>query len=206
MSVSTPCTVVIGFAPSECRKDAGSSLSVFSIDSSTGALTAVAGSPFDAGGPVTIVSFHPTKNFIFALSSDTTLNGSIVIFQMDRTTGVLTRTGAPDAATGLRPTIPGVEPTGKFLVMVNGGSSNIASFSIDQTNGALTEVAGSPLTIAQQSSPYRPDPSWKYLYSVSVAASTVSSYSLDATTGAVTLVGSAATGTGPGYVGLVGRQ
>jgi 6-phosphogluconolactonase (cycloisomerase 2 family) len=185
----------------------GGSISVFAIDSITGTLTSVAGSPFSTGAPARILSYHPTKNFIFVLTSiNLTTNGSIVIFQLDTTTGVLTPTGAPNMTVGPGSTIPGVEPTGKFLIISNAGSNTIQSFSIDQTTGALTEVAGSPLATQQTPGGVRPDPSWKYFYSSNVGASTVSSYSLSATTGAMALINSQPTGGSPGYPLVVGSQ
>ncbi len=183
------------------------SVSVFSIDSSSGALTAVAGSPFDVGSPAQLVSLHPTKNFIYVLARENApANGSLVIFQMDATTGVLTPTGAPNRTVGVTAGAFFVEPAGKFLTISNFGSNNIQVFGIDQTTGALTEAAGSPIAIGALSTALRWDPSWKFYYVSSAGSNTVSSYSLDATTGALTLVGSVAAGMNPGYPVVVGRQ
>ena len=37
-----------------------------------------------------------------------------------------------------------VDPTGKFLYVVNGGSSTVSAYTINASTGALTPVSGSP--------------------------------------------------------------
>jgi 6-phosphogluconolactonase (cycloisomerase 2 family) len=184
------------------------SVAVLSTDASTGALTAVPGSPFDTGLPAVGLSFHPTKDFVFVTTAPASIfaNGSLVIFRIDRTTGVLTPTGAPNVTVGWSPSFPLVEPTGKFLIIPNRVSDTIQSFSIDQTTGALTEVAGSPFPTDAGPLPLRPDLSWKYFFGVNASANTVSSYTLDSTNGTVTLVNTVPTGTNPVFAGLAGRQ
>jgi 6-phosphogluconolactonase (cycloisomerase 2 family) len=188
--------------------DGSGSVAVFSIDASTGTLTAVPGSPFSTGLPALGLSFHPTKDFVFVTTAPAsgTGNGSLVIFRIDPTTGVLASTGAPEATVGSDPSFPLVEPTGKFLIIPNRVSNTIQSFSIDQMNGALTEVAGSPLATDAGPLALRPDLSWKYFFGVNATANTLSSYRLDSTTGALTLVNSLPTGTNPIFAGLAGRQ
>jgi 6-phosphogluconolactonase (cycloisomerase 2 family) len=43
-----------------------------------------------------------------------------------------------------------VTPDGKFVVVVNSGSSNVAVFSLNASTGALTQVSGSPFATGQQ--------------------------------------------------------
>jgi 6-phosphogluconolactonase len=121
----------------------------FSITRSTGALTPIAGSPFQTGGPSTADGAwsDPKGKFLFVGSES---SGYIWAFQIDKTTGALTEVaGSPFTAVGFSSAdIIAVDASGKFLYAGQGfPSSGVAGFSIDQTTGALTPLAGSPFNL-----------------------------------------------------------
>ncbi len=106
-------------------------VAAFSIDSTSGALTPVPGSPFTAGnGPFSLVA---TTNFLYvANSTDGTLSG----YSIDATTGILTPlAGSPfPIHAGAMTT----DLTGSFLYSAT--ASGMMAFKINPTTGALTQV------------------------------------------------------------------
>jgi 6-phosphogluconolactonase (cycloisomerase 2 family) len=160
-------------------------ISGYSIDSSTGVLTAITGSPFTNGttDPV-CAAISPNGNFLFIGSANQTS-----VFTINATTGALTAvTGSPFATTGGGNGIA-VDPVGEFLYVTAGG---LGASAINATTGALTTVTGSPYTLPAQGNAVSIDPTGKFLYaSISDPNSTdavpdILTYSVNATTGALT--------------------
>jgi len=130
-------------------------VSAFTIDPGTGVLTAVSGSPFptnafdDTTHSGISLAATPDGQFLYAgstgLNSEFTV-GSITIFRIDSTTGVLTTVGVPVPAGGAVYGMK-VSPDGKFLVAALSQSSEIAVFAI-QSDGSLQAVANSPFTLS----------------------------------------------------------
>lgn len=181
------------------------SIAVFAVDANSGALMAVAGSPFATDGQATVVAFHPSKPFIYVTVSPATGPNTIAAYQMD-SQGVLHSVPGSPFAAGVGTGLPVIDPAGKFLFVANSGSNNIQGFAIDSSTGALTPVPGSPFTTEVKPYPVVIDPSGKYLYSPNNGSSSISAYSIDGTSGALTLINTIATGTSPGLLELVGRQ
>jgi 6-phosphogluconolactonase len=78
----------------------GTQVSAFSIDSSTGALAELTGSPFAAGDNHQFVTVDPSGNFVYvANSADNTLSA----YTLDSTSGDLTALSASPFNTGSRP-------------------------------------------------------------------------------------------------------
>jgi 6-phosphogluconolactonase (cycloisomerase 2 family) len=197
------------FAP-----NAGSgTLAVFRVDTTSGTLTAAAGSPFDAGADTVPVgaTIHPFKNFVYATNGfvfsapDTS---SVSAFRFDATTGVVTPVaGTPFTTGGDVANAAQIEPRGMFMYVSNSFSANIQGYAIDQTSGALTVLPGSPFSTGPSPSFLEIDVSGKYLYVASTDANTVSSYAIDEATGVLTLVSSVPTGgVRPAFLERVGLQ
>jgi 6-phosphogluconolactonase (cycloisomerase 2 family) len=123
-------------------------VSAFSIDASTGALTAVSGSPFPAGsGPISI-SVDPSGKFAYVANHN---SSKVSAFSIDATTGALTAVGSSvTVAPGSGPESITVDPSGKFAYVANYGDGinpgMVSAFGIDATTGALHTVTGSPFT------------------------------------------------------------
>ena len=112
----------------------------FSIDVTTGGLTAVPNSPYTVDSSGSIAS-DPTGHFLFVAGL-----AGISVFTVNSTDGSLTLTGGPPVSTGgVIPTQMATDGQGKFLYGVQGfPGSEIVAFSYNQTTGALTAVPGSP--------------------------------------------------------------
>ena len=121
-----------------------SNVSVFSLNSSTGALIAVTGSPFGSGdqpGPVTI---HPSGKFIFV---GNTGGNSLSAYSIDSTGGLTALSGTPiPLGTNAQPSSIAVDHAGKF-VFVSIVPQEAVGFALDSNTGALTPVKGSPFSI-----------------------------------------------------------
>jgi 6-phosphogluconolactonase (cycloisomerase 2 family) len=127
----------------------------FSIDPTSGALTALSGTPIALGLPANTVSplaLDPAGKFIFVGDS-----AGIYAFSVNQTTGALTPVfGSPFAISGLQPTSLTTDGLGKYLYATDG--VQISQFSYSST-GALTSLGTltSPMNLLVS------EPSGKYM-------------------------------------------
>jgi 6-phosphogluconolactonase len=115
---------------------------VFQIDQSSGALTAVPGSPFPALTGYFVVA-HPTMPYLYS----TDMFGlKIYAYHLDQNTGEPTPLpGSPFSMAAEFPYLA-IDPAGEFLYVLNDAPGpNIYVFRI-QSDGTLEKVAGSPIT------------------------------------------------------------
>jgi 6-phosphogluconolactonase len=172
-------------------------ISAFTIDSSTGRLSEIAGSPFALGYAPRAVTAHPSGRFIYVLgaSLDGSGTGSINAYTVNPTTGALTIVNDPLMIAGSIPFSVTVDPSGKFAYAVGGGTHPwVSAYTINATTGALLEVAGSPFA-SQEWGPqsvtvdgsgkfvYVANPGWNFAVEDSISA-----FAINATTGALSEV------------------
>jgi 6-phosphogluconolactonase (cycloisomerase 2 family) len=81
-----------------------------------------------------------------------------------------------------------VDPTGKFLYVVNQTSNNISGYTTDPMAGTLTPIPGSPFLAGVSPVSVTVDVSGSYVYVVNSGNNTVSAFSVNTTTGALTPV------------------
>ena len=180
-------------------------VAVYSVDGTTGALTPVAGSPFDSGGAGSqSAAPDPTGQFLYITNSQSnTVSG----FSVNTTTGALTPvTGSPFASQGTEPFYESMDSNGGFLYVLNSNSQNIAALAVNSTTGALTPVTGSPfaLGVGTQAS-LNVDPGGSFLYTAGCADTTcagpdgaISVFPINATTGALSAAVSPSSDSGGG--------
>jgi len=127
----------------------GEELFAWSIDSSTGALTALSGSPYAApyvGGMVlsnyitTQVITNPAGTLLFFADAE---DDQIDVFQIDPTTGLLTAApGSPFSTGGVQPWNLSTDGLGNFLYVCEGNGFGegvqMAVFTINSSTGALS--------------------------------------------------------------------
>ena len=107
-------------------------VAAFSVNSATGALTSVPGSPFAAG---IIPSFLVVaNNFLYVQHQD----GSISGYSIDSSSGALTPLAASPFV-GLNAGTLATDPSGKYLYL--GTFDGVQGYNIDSTTGALTQGA-----------------------------------------------------------------
>ncbi len=164
--------------------------SVFAIDSISGALTPVAGSPFlsPINSEVFSLAVHPSGRFLYG--SYPLVNG-IVAWSINPSTGALTVTSASPFATGNGIPILLVAPDGSFLYALNGNDNTVSAFSVDANSGALTTVNGAPFAVNAGTGYLVIDASGQFMYSSngSINFNTITGFNMNVSTGAITAFG-----------------
>jgi 6-phosphogluconolactonase (cycloisomerase 2 family) len=135
----------------------------YSIDSSTGALMPVPGTPFALPNVTGVFSFHPSGNLLYMANT----NGqSVDVYSVDRATGKLTL--ASSTATCINPTAVRFSPNGKFAYTAcsedaarDPNSASVDGYAV-AADGTLTHVGSASSATA----PFdlSPDPSGQFLY------------------------------------------
>jgi 6-phosphogluconolactonase (cycloisomerase 2 family) len=169
------------------------SISAYSIDSQTGALLPVLGSPFpDPGGPSSI-AVDPKVRFAYVANRG---DNTVSAYSIDGTTGALTPVRGspfPQAPAGNleMPVSVAVDPAGKFVFVANYGYQSVRAYQIDQNTGALTPSPGSPFPAGINPQSVTVDLSGKFVYVANGyhnGNGSVSAYSIDQSTGSLTPV------------------
>jgi 6-phosphogluconolactonase len=128
-------------------------ISVFSVDSATGALSEAPGSPFPAHDGPNEILMTPSGKFVYVTSS----TGFITAFTFAG--GVLTEVNGSPFASGLGLSALAVDSGEHFLYAANTTDNTISGFAIDPGSapgsvpGALSAVPGSPLLPTAGSGP-----------------------------------------------------
>lgn len=153
------------------------SISVFSIDTTRGLLTPVAGSPFSfpslaPGGPQAMV-MSPSANVFFVSNGGA---GTISAFSLG-SNGTVTETAGSPFTAGADMVGLAIDPKGQFLYAADFTSSTISSFTI-QSSGALAAVAGSPFPTHSGPFALAVDANGAFLFSGEQGAAGVSSFTI----------------------------
>jgi 6-phosphogluconolactonase len=159
------------------------SVSVYSIDGGSGALTEVQGSPFFANSSPTEILFTHSGNFVYVTNPGI---GMVTGFRFDPTAAaILTpvpNSPFPSAAQGGAAALA-VDGGDRFLYVANPSAANpppnqatvgnISGFIINPNTGELSDVLGSPFTATNGKSPtaITVDPSGRFVYAVTEGSS-----------------------------------
>jgi len=173
-----------------------SSVAMFTINSTTGALTSN-GMIATGSGPDS-VAVDPAGKFAYVTNS---LSNDVSMYTIDAKTGALASIGTIAAGTG--PDSVAVDPAGKFAYVTNYRSNNVSMYTIDATTGALTSIG----SIAAGTNPFSVavDPASKFAYVANWTYDTdgsISMYTIDATTGGLTPSGTIATQLSPTSIAI----
>jgi 6-phosphogluconolactonase len=166
----------------------------FAIDSTTGVLTPISGSPFPAGNQPEQVVVTPSGQFLYASDDPDAGTGGIWGFTINSSNGALmTIPGSPFATlTGANPDGLVLHPSGKFLYSAIPYGNSVEAFTIDPTSGRLTEMPGSPFTLSVGGFPaafsIAQDPAGKFLYALGSEDGNIYEFTVDAGSGSLTPV------------------
>ena len=119
---------------------APSTVAAFSADRTTGALTEIAGSPYDAGSSSSAIAVNPAGTFLFVANYS---SGDISVLSINPSTGELTPVNGSPFACEFGVDAIAVDPTGRYLFAVTGLTAGMWTYSISAA-GALTPNQGSP--------------------------------------------------------------
>jgi YVTN family beta-propeller protein len=176
-----------------------SSVSMFTVNSTTGALTSIG--MIAAGAGPDSVAVDPSGMFAYVPNFG---SNDVSMYTIDTTTGALASIGTGTIAAGTSPDSVAVDPAGKFAYVTNFGSNDVSMYTIDATTGALASIG----TIAAGTDPFSVavDPAGKFAYvantTVNDTDGSVSMYTIDATTGVLTPTGTIATELSPTSIAI----
>jgi 6-phosphogluconolactonase (cycloisomerase 2 family) len=166
-------------------------LSVFTFNSTTGALAAVAGSPFATGTNPESATVDPQGRFVWI---NNVADGNISMFFINPV-GVPFLTPAPlsplpTGTTPQRVTFLTLPNTKLIAYIANAGDGTISAFEVNQTNSGfiLPAVLGSPYTTGTTPSAVTINPLGTLAFVANAITNDVSVYTIDQATGALTVV------------------
>jgi 6-phosphogluconolactonase len=162
-------------------------ISVFAINSSTGVLNPIVGSPFQLPfGTSYSVALHPSGKFLYVSYPQTE---QIAAWSVNASSSTLTIVpGSPFASGAVSGDAPNgllMAPSGEFLYAWSGGTTAFG-FRVDANSGGLSAINGSPFTLSSATDYFAIDPSSQFLYAAHANANTVAGFNIDASTGALT--------------------
>jgi 6-phosphogluconolactonase (cycloisomerase 2 family) len=174
----------------------GNTVSVFSVNSSTGALTQVSGSSFATGTNPFSVAFSPGGGLLAVANLG---DNTVSVFSVNSSTGALTQVSGSPFATGSAPHSVAFSPGGGLLAVANVDDNTVSVFSVNSSTGALTQVSSSPFATGTNPFSVAFSPGGGLLAVANGSDSTVSVFSVNSSTGALTQVSGSplATGTNP---------
>ena len=169
-------------------------VSVYSVDTLSGAFSPIAGSPFETNGDESYsVAYSPVVNGKLFAATANTGSDDVSVYSVDTSSGVFTQVaGSPFTAENFpqsvaySPVINGQ----LFAAVANQGSDDISVYSVDTSSGVFTAVGGSPFTAGTgpRSVAYSPVVNGNLFAAVANFGGDVSVYSVDTSTGAFTSV------------------
>jgi 6-phosphogluconolactonase (cycloisomerase 2 family) len=175
-------------------------VSMFTINQTTGLLTPTSPATVYTGGIPFQVVVAPSGKFAYVVNnlSGGDMTDGVWQYTVDSTTGVLTQNTPNSVAAGNAPTGIAVDPTSRFAYVVNRLDNTVSMYTIDPSTGNLTlnSTATNPTaTIATGTMPFRIDfyPTEKFLYVTN-----------EASTNSIFTVNSDGTLTNAGMTGVAG--
>jgi len=185
--------------------DSMGGISAYMIDPASGALTAVAGSPFPTQanfpGPHGLAIGAGGKFLYVGMSGSVNANHVVSAFSIDPATGKLTQLAGSPFPTGNDPQGVATDPTGKFLFTANAGDNTVSAFTIDATSGGLTAV-GSPFALQGAPDGLAVDPTGGFLLVATSGNNGLAVFSVNLTSGVLTPISGSPFSTGQGLSGV----
>jgi 6-phosphogluconolactonase len=160
-----------------------SGVSGFRIDSNTGVLTPVSGSPYPTASGAMDVAIDPGTKFAFATNSP---SNQVSAFSISPSTGGLTPVPGAPFSTGNFPVGVVADLSGSFLYVANNSDNTISGYAIDPTTGALQQIAGSPFPCPGGPYYLNVTPNPGFLIVGNNGNGTVGTYAIDSHTGVLT--------------------
>lgn len=174
-------------------------ISIFAINSQTGALTPTNPPGVNGGINPWKATFDPAGKFAYVPDEDF---GKIWMYTVDATTGTLTQNPAVVVPAGNQPAYMAVHPSGKFAYVVNRQDGTVSMYTIESDTGTL--VPNTP-AIVQSGSwplPIALNAAGTFAYVGSQGDGTISIYGINAS-GVLTPAGTVQTGNDPTAIALI---
>jgi 6-phosphogluconolactonase (cycloisomerase 2 family) len=123
--------------------NANHGISAFTVDTSSGALTQIAGSPFPTGNDPQGMATDPGGKFLYTANIQ---DKTVSAFTIDSSSGTLTAVSGSPFTTQAAPAAVAIDPAGQFLFVGESANSGIEAFSINATTGGVSPISGSPFS------------------------------------------------------------
>ena len=169
-------------------------VAIFLLNPLSGVLTPQGEVATNARGPL-YSTLTPSGKFLLVshLFSNTGGPGSVAVFAVDSTSGMLTPAAGSPFTTGGFTSFVVAHPTKNFVYANSSvsttGPSSIAAFQIDANTGVLTPITGSPFSTGGSGASFvRIDPAGKFLYVANSNSNSIQGFTIDQTSGALTTV------------------
>ena len=174
-----------------------STISAYSIDSSTGALTEVDGSPFAAGGtgPVA-VTVDPNDAYLYVVNNG---SNTVAVFTITYPSGALTLATSA-IPTGNAPTSVVIDPTDSYMYVTNSTDNTVSAYTL--SSGAATAMTGSPYATGHEPFALTTNPGGNFLYVTNYDDNTVTAFAITAGTGELSTISGSPFGAGEGPVAI----
>jgi 6-phosphogluconolactonase (cycloisomerase 2 family) len=121
-------------------------ISAFSIDSNTGALTSILGSPFAAANGIgpSAITVDPGGKFVYATTTGS--SSSIWCFAINPTTGQLVAAAKSPFSLSAGGLFALIDPSGNYFYIGAQVGKAIAGYTFNPSTGLPTAIAGSPFS------------------------------------------------------------
>lgn len=172
------------------------SVSIYTINTSNGALTTISTGVVAGTFPVSI-TVDPTGKFAYVANQS---SGDVSAYAINTSTGLLAQIGCgggtgcvgANFAAGSAPVAVSVDASSKFVYVVNYGSNDISTFAIG-TTGALTRLetmrsrnAATAIAMVKGTAAVTYTP--KFAYAANLASNDVSAYNINAGSGTLSQI------------------
>jgi 6-phosphogluconolactonase (cycloisomerase 2 family) len=169
----------------------------FVIDTASGNLLPLAGSPIASTGNAPIATaIDPNGAFLYVANN---LSNDVSVYAIDNITGVLTPAGEV-IPVGSGPTGLALNPTGTVLYVANTGSNTVSAFTL--ANGFATAIKGSPYLVGRGPVGVTTNAGGNFLYVTNFTDGNVAAYAIDSATGALFDVSGSPFGAGAGAISV----
>ena len=165
-------------------------IAAFTINHSTGDLTAVPGSPFAGGSGVDAVAVSKDSKCLIASNFYAASSAAVTSYSINQTTGALVKVA--DYTGGTQAGFLAIDPQNRFVFVTNYGSDNISAYTMNTTNCTLAFVGNYSCGDAPDAISVHP--SGKYVYTGNASNSftggkgAVTALAVDQNTGALSII------------------
>jgi len=156
-NVSVVCEGVGHFAYAANAGD--NTLSVYSMDSTTGALTPV-GTPVPTGASPYAIVGSPDRQRVYVCNEN---SNNISAYAINSTSGALTPIAGSPFAAGTDPQALAFDPSGAYLYIANNGSNSLSAYAVNAATGALTPLSTATYATGKGPSAVSIDGSGKFI-------------------------------------------
>jgi 6-phosphogluconolactonase (cycloisomerase 2 family) len=172
---------------------ASSDINLFSIEPTTGELTANGSTSVGPNTNPNHLAIDPTGTYAYTANWGT---GTVSVFRIDASNGALSELpGSPYETGGPNPSAVAVDPSGTFVYVTNydfaDSGPSVSAFRVG-ASGALEAVAAGPFATGMNPNYVAVDPSGGFVYVANLNGHTINAYKVDHTTGALTPLADAA--------------